>query len=94
MAKATWNGTVIAESDTYEELEGNIYFPPKSIKKEYFKKSKHTSTCFWKGKAKYYDIVVDGKTNENAAWYYPKPSKSAANIKNHVAFWCEVKVEK
>jgi len=92
--QAIWNGIVIAESDKTEKVEGNHYFPPQSIKKEHFKKASQTTVCPWKGTAKYYDIVVDGETNSGAAWYYPKPSKAAANIKNHVAFYGSVKIVK
>jgi uncharacterized protein (DUF427 family) len=93
MAKATWNGKVIAESDTYEIVEGNVYFPAESIKREFFKPSKTTSTCPWKGEASYYSLEVDGKVNEDAAWFYPEPSDAAKNIKDHVAFWKGVEVE-
>ncbi len=95
MAKATWNGTILAESDSYELVEGNVYFPPQAVNREYFQESKTHSTCPWKGEASYYTLVVDGKENKDAAWYYPKPkSAAAANIKDHVAFWRGVKVEK
>jgi uncharacterized protein (DUF427 family) len=95
MAKAIWNGKVIAESNKTVEVEGNKYFPQQSLKKEFFKKSQtnHTSTCPWKGIAGYYDIEVDGKVNENAAWHYPEPKPEAAKIKGHVAFWNGVEVE-
>ncbi|HEY6972299.1 MAG TPA: DUF427 domain-containing protein [Candidatus Angelobacter sp.] len=94
MAKATWNGRVIAESDKYETVEGNIYFPPGAVKREYLTPSTHTTRCAWKGTAHYYDVLVDGKENKNAAWYYPEPSQAAKNIKDHVAFWQGVQVEK
>jgi len=90
MPKAIWNGTVIAETKKYEVVEGNIYFPPDSIKKEFFKKSDSHSTCPWKGEAGYYDIVVKGKVNKDAASYYPNPA--AKNIKGYVAFWNGVEV--
>lgn len=92
MAKAIWNGAVLAESNTFETVEGNIYFPPESINSEYFKASDTHSTCFWKGKASYYHIEVNGKTNEDAAWYYPDPKSKAENIKSYVAFWKGVDV--
>ena len=92
MAKAMWNGAVLAESDNYESVEGNIYFPPDSINKEYLKDSETHSTCFWKGKASYYSIEVDGKENKDAAWHYPEPKSKAENIKDHVAFWKGVEV--
>ena len=94
MAKAIWNGAVLAESDSYELVEGNVYFPPQSVNREYFKESNTHSTCPWKGKASYYTVVVNGKENKDAAWYYPNPKPAAANIKNHVAFWRGVEVSK
>ena len=94
MPKAIWNGQVIAESEKYETVEGNVYFPPGSMTKQYFTASNTTTVCPWKGTAHYYNVVVDGKTNADAAWYYPDPSKAAKNIKDHVAFWRGVIVEK
>jgi uncharacterized protein (DUF427 family) len=94
MPKAKWNGQIIAESDKYETVEGNIYFPPTSIKREYFVPSAQTTRCPWKGLAHYYNVVVNGKENKDAAWYYPDPSAAARNIKDHVAFWRGVEVEK
>lgn len=93
MARAIWNGEVLAESDHTIVVEGNHYFPPDSIRTEYFRSSEHHSVCVWKGKASYYDVVVDGQTNENAAWYYPEPSELASQIKDYVAFWRGVQVE-
>ncbi len=93
MPTATWNGVVLAESEDTVKVEGNHYFPKKSLNKQHFKKNSKQSMCPWKGTAKYYDIEVDGKTNKAAAWYYPKPSKAASNIKNHVAFWGDVKIQ-
>lgn len=93
MAKAIWNGVVIAESDNYEMVEGNYYFPENSIKQEYFKPSNTHTTCSWKGVASYYTIVVNGEENKDAAWYYPNPKDKAKNIKNYIAFWRGVKVE-
>lgn len=93
MPKAIWNGKVIAESDETIEIEGNQYFPPDSINREYFTDSDTQSTCPWKGEANYYNVEVDGEVNKNAAWYYPEPKEAAAGIKNHVAFWREVVVE-
>ncbi|HEY5889086.1 MAG TPA: DUF427 domain-containing protein [Acidimicrobiia bacterium] len=92
MAKATWNGKVIAESDVTEVVEGNHYFPTDSIKSEYFSASSESSVCPWKGIASYYDVVVDGEVNKGAAWYYAEPKDAAANIKDHVAFWRGVRV--
>ena len=94
MPKATWNNKVIAESDTFETVEGNVYFPKSAIKSEYFKPSDTHTTCPWKGLASYYDVSVDGETNKDAAWFYPAPKEAAANIKDHVAFWHGVRVEK
>ena len=93
MAKATWNGVVLAESDKYETVEGNTYFPPEAVNHEYIRDSAHTSECSWKGTASYYTVVVDGDENHDAAWYYPDPKKAAQNIKDHVAFWRGVKVD-
>lgn len=93
MAIARWNGKIIAESDEFETVEGNVYFPRHSIKTEYFAESSHTSTCPWKGVAHYFDVCVDGNINRNAAWYYPKPKEAAANIKDYVAFWKGIEVE-
>ncbi|GAB5356062.1 hypothetical protein AAMO2058_000258500 [Amorphochlora amoebiformis] len=94
MPKAVWNGVTIAETKEFETVEGNVYFPLKSIKMEYFKKSSHTSVCGWKGTANYFTIEVGGKKNENAAWIYKTPKPAAAKIKDHVAFWKGVKLEK
>jgi len=94
MARATWNGEVIAESDVYEMVEGNVYFPPQAIKKEYFGPSETHTVCPWKGTASYYHLEVNGKTNKDAAWYYPEPKDAAKQIKGYVAFWRGVKVEK
>lgn len=92
--KATWNGKVIAESNETRVIEGNHYFPPNSINKEYFKDSKTTSVCPWKGTASYYSVEVDGKVNEDAAWYYPEVSQLAEAIKGYIAFWKGVEVSK
>ena len=93
MAKAIWNGTVVAESDQTEMVDGNHYFPADSIKSEYFLPNSDTTVCGWKGTANYYDVVVNGETNVGAAWYYADPKPEAANIKDHVAFWKGVTVE-
>jgi uncharacterized protein (DUF427 family) len=92
MPSAKWNGQVIAQSDQFETVEGNIYFPRDSLKDEFFKSSTHTTVCPWKGTASYFDLMVDGKVNENAAWYYPEPKDAARNIKGYVAFWKGVEV--
>lgn len=93
MPRAIWNDAVLAESDETVVVEGNHYFPPASVRKEYFKESEATTVCSWKGVASYYDVDVGGDVNEGAAWYYPEPKEAAANIKGHVAFWKGVKVE-
>ncbi|HEU4319255.1 MAG TPA: DUF427 domain-containing protein [Acidimicrobiia bacterium] len=92
MARATWNGVVLAESDETLVVEGNHYFPRASINEEYFADSDTHTRCHWKGTASYLDVVVDGQTNADAAWYYPTPSDAAAEIKDRVAFWRGVKV--
>ncbi|CAN1213023.1 DUF427 domain-containing protein [Tumidithrix helvetica PCC 7403] len=94
MTKATWNGVVLAESDKCEVVEGNQYFPPDAIAAEYFKPSNTHTTCPWKGVASYYTVEVNGKTNPDAAWYYPEPKDAAKQIKGYIAFWKGVKVEK
>ncbi len=91
--KAIWNDTVVAESDKTVVVEGNHYFPPEAIKTNYFQQSSTQTTCPWKGEASYYNVVVDGEANKDAAWYYPEPKSAAAQIKGHVAFWRGVKVE-
>ena len=94
MANAKWNGKIIAESDKFELVEGNVYFPRTSINPEFFKETMHITVCQWKGLASYFDVVVDGKTNENAAWYYAEPKDAAKNIAGFVAFWKGVEVSK
>ncbi|HXV73076.1 MAG TPA: DUF427 domain-containing protein [Acidimicrobiia bacterium] len=93
MAKAIWNGEVLAESDDTVVVEGNHYFPPESVNSELLTESDTHTRCYWKGTASYYDVVVDGETNRDAAWFYPTPSDAAAEIKDHVAFWRGVRVE-
>ncbi len=93
MAKAIYNDVVIAESDQTEQVEGSTYFPPNSIKQEYFQESSRNTTCPWKGVASYYNIVVNGKEASNAAWYYPQPNAAAKNITGHVAFYPVVKIK-
>lgn len=90
---AIWNGKVLAHSDKTVVVEGNDYFPHESLNKEYFVPSNYHTHCFWKGEASYFDIVVDGKRNANAAWYYPNPSDAAKLIEGYVAFWHGVRVE-
>lgn len=92
--KAIWNGQVIAESDQTVVVEGNHYFPADSINNEYFQPSETNTECSWKGTASYYDVVVDGEKNRDAAWYYPDPKDAAREIENHVAFWKGVEIVK
>lgn len=95
MRKASWNGAVLAEADSakVQIVEGNVYFPPETVNRALFKDSQTHTVCPWKGTASYYDIVVDGKTNKDAAWYYPETKDDAKHIKDYVAFWKGVIVE-
>ena len=93
MMRAVWNGVVLVESPATVRVEGNDYFPVEAVRLEYFIDSPTKSVCPWKGLARYYTVVVDGATNPDAAWYYPKPSPLARRIKNHVAFWNGVQIE-
>jgi len=90
--KATWNGTVIAESDDTVVVEGNHYFPPGSVKLEYLKKNGDVYQCPWKGHADYYDVTVNGETAQSGAFMYPKPSDAAKEITGHYSFWHGVEV--
>ena len=90
--RAVWNGTVLAESDRTVKLEGNHYFPPDSLNREYFSDSDRRTICPWKGSASYYTVEVNGSRNEGAAWTYRNPSPLARKIKDHVAFWLGVDV--
>lgn len=91
--RAKWNNETIAESTDTIVIEGNHYFPPEAVKKEFLKPSEKKSVCPWKGNASYYSLEVNGKTNTDAAWYYPEPKEAAKEIKGHVAFWKGVTVE-
>jgi len=91
--RAVWNGVILAESDITRVVEGNHYFPPEAVHKEYFKENTHHTVCPWKGVASYFDVEVDGQVNRSAAWYYPEPSHAANQIKDYVAFWGGVTVE-
>ena len=93
MARATWNGTVLAESDATVVVEGNHYFPPSAIRREFFKPSDTHTVCGWKGTASYYTLNVNGQENPDAAWYYPEPKPEAKDIAGYIAFWRGVKVE-
>ena len=90
--KAIWNDTVLAESDDTVVVEGNQYFPHDSLNTEFFQPTQTHTVCPWKGTASYYDIVVDGQTNPDAAWYYPETKPAADEIRNYVAFWKGVTV--
>ncbi len=90
--KAVWNGKVIAESSETIVIEGNHYFPPDAVSKEYLRSSKTVTSCFWKGLASYHHIEVDGQVNEDAAWYYPNPTEAASQIRDYIAFWKGVEV--
>ncbi|NQW36087.1 MAG: DUF427 domain-containing protein [Flavobacteriales bacterium] len=90
--KAILNDKVIAESNQTINIEGNQYFPAEAVNKEYLSDSQTNTVCHWKGTASYYSLEVDGKINQDAAWYYPNPSNMAKNIKGYIAFWRGVKV--
>jgi len=90
--KAIWNGAVLAESDRTVVVEGNHYFPPDSIRADHFQPSATHTVCPWKGTASYYTLVVDGKQNPDAAWFYPEPKSAAGQIAGYVAFWKGVTV--
>ena len=94
MPTASWNGAVIAQAtdEQVELVENNVYFPWSAVTQQYLRPSSHTTVCPWKGTASYYDLVVDGQTNANAAWYYPQPKDAAKQIAGHVAFWRGVSV--
>ena len=96
MARALWNDEILAESEDTVEIEGSCYFPPDSIRWEYFEKSETRTTCRWKGEASYYSIRVNGKVNIDGAWYYPQPSEAAQalGIKDRLAFWKGVRIER
>ncbi len=93
MARARWNNTVIAESDAALDFDGQVYFPPDSLKQDCFQPSDTHTTCPWKGQASYYNVVVNGETNPDAAWYYPEPKEAATSIKDYVAFWRGILIE-
>lgn len=94
MPRALWRGTVLAESDTFETVEGNVYFPPSALNSAHFRPSQTHTVCGWKGQCSYYDVVVGADVNHDAAWYYPDPLPAAKNIKGYVAFWKGVTVER
>lgn len=90
--KAIWNGQIIAESDQTKNVEGNQYFPVDAVNKEFLKSSETHTVCHWKGTASYFDVMVDGQINKDAAWFYPDPSEKAMPIKDYIAFWRGVKI--
>ena len=94
MAKAMWNGQTVAESESFETVEGNIYFPEETVKREFLRPSSTSSSCPWKGQARYFTLLVDGQENPDAAWYYPDPKPAARQVKHHIAFWRGVEVLK
>jgi uncharacterized protein (DUF427 family) len=91
--RAVWNGAVLAESDDTVVVEGNHYFPPKSLNRQYFTTSATHTVCPWKGIASYHTVTVDGVANPDAAWFYPHPTSLARKVKDRVAFWHGVRVE-
>ncbi len=93
MVKAKWGGKLIAQSEACVVVEGNQYFPPDAVNRDFLKPSTHTSVCPWKGTAHYFHVEVDGLRNDNAAWFYPEPKDAAAEIKDCIAFWKGVRVE-
>jgi uncharacterized protein (DUF427 family) len=96
MPSATLNGVVIAQAtdDEVKIVENNVYFPRYAVQADYLQPSEHTSRCPWKGVASYYHVSADGKTSENAAWYYPEPLEAASEIRDHIAFWRGVEVQR
>lgn len=92
MPKAIWQEKIIADSNRTIEIEGNQYFPPEDVNKEYLVESNYRTTCPWKGEAHYFNLKVDGQINENAAWSYPQPKEKAAHITGYIAFWKGVSV--
>ncbi len=94
MARAEWNGAVVAESEVFEVVDGNVYFPATALDQRFVKASATQTVCGWKGTASYYTLSVNGKENTDAAWYYADPKPAAANIRGHIAFWKGVTVSK
>lgn len=95
MPRAIWNNAVIAEApeEAVEIVEGNVYFPPQAVRREYLQPTDKISICHWKGPASYYDVIVDGEVNHDAAWSYQSPKEGARQIEGHIAFWHGVRVE-
>ena len=92
MPTARWNGQTLAQTDDTVVVEGNHYFPASALREGYFEPSSHRTHCGWKGEAHYYDVIVDGERNANAAWYYPEPLPAAENIRGRIAFWKGVEI--
>jgi uncharacterized protein (DUF427 family) len=90
--KAIWNGVVIADSNKTIIIEGNHYFPPESVRSEYFVNSDTHSTCPWKGLASYKSLNVKGSVNKDAVWFYPEPKDAAKQIRGYFAFWKGVEI--
>ena len=90
--KATWQGTVLASGEDTVVVEGNHYFAPETLDMQYFRPSATQTVCGWKGTASYYDVIVNGAVNADAAWYYPTPKDAAQEIAGRVAFWKGVKI--
>lgn len=93
MVTASWNGTIIAQSDATVVIEGNHYFPPQSVRSEYLRPSSTITHCNWKGEARYYDVVVNGRVNPDAAWHYDAPMERARSIAGYIAFWHGIEIE-
>ncbi len=93
MARATWNGVTLAESNECKIVDGNHYFPPDSVRREHLVTSSITTVCPWKGTASYYTIKVGDQVNENAAWYYPDTKEAAKEFEGYVAFWKGVSID-
>lgn len=94
MAVARWNGAVLAESDRVEIVGGHVYFPEVALRREHLRESTTHTTCWWKGAASYYDVVVGDEVNRDAAWCYPAPRRAAKHISGFVAFWKGVQVSR
>jgi uncharacterized protein (DUF427 family) len=96
MPRATWNGAVLADApaDAVEMVEGNVYFPADAVRQEFLQPSDTHTVCGWKGTASYYNVVVDGEVNKDAAWYYPTPKDAAKQVTGRIAFWRGVAVER
>lgn len=92
MVRAFWKGAMLAESDDTVVVAGNHYFPRDTVNRDYLRESSTHTTCSWKGEASYYDVVVDGAVNRDAAWYYPEPKQEARQIQDRIAFWKGIEV--